>query len=669
MHFLHFSSKLIFLTPRGSFRRVPTNSFIKHIQNSGPNISVPKFHWCALRKPVALNQSNNCLKTGTLICRFLTQKSLPSIPIKLIPPSELRRLLQLAKPEKWRLTGAVVLLLVSSAVTMAFPFCLGKIIDIIYTSSASEMKEKLTLICKILTVVFIVGGAANFGRVYLMNYSGQRVINRLRRTLYDSVLKQEVAFFDRTKTGELINRLSADTSLVGWSITMNISDGLRSSVSVVAGISMMVYTSPELALVGMVTVPPVAGLAIVYGRYLRNITKSLQDSLADSTQVAEEYISNIRTVRAFAQEEQESHRYGEKINIILQLSKKESLARAIFFGSAGFCGNLVVLTVLYYGGLMMTEAHLTVGDLSAFLMYAAYVGISIGGLSSFFSELMRALGASTRLWEIIDRVPAMPLAGGFKPTAFKGDIEFHDLSFWYPNRPNVVIFDKLNLNIPAGSVLAVVGGSGSGKSTIAAMVLRFYDPTSGTVTLDGIDIRTLSPEWLRRHVAFVNQEPVLFSTSIKENITYAFFSQSGKEICDDLVIEAAEQANAWNFIQQFPEKLNTLVGERGVMLSGGQKQRIAIARALIKDPKILLLDEATSALDAHSEYLVQEALERLMRGRTVITIAHRLSTIRSADRIAVLHDRRIAEIGTYSELMYKKNGLFRNLVEKQTVTA
>ncbi|XP_021935969.1 ATP-binding cassette sub-family B member 10, mitochondrial isoform X2 [Zootermopsis nevadensis] len=562
--------------------------------------------------------------------------------------------------------GAICLLLVSSSVTMAVPFCLGRVIDIIYTADSEKMRENLSELSVVLLGVFVVGGLCNFGRVYLMSVSGQRITQTLRQTLFGSIVKQEVAFFDKNKTGELVNRLSADTSLVSQSVTMNISDGLRSTIMVMAGASMMFYMSPQLALVGLSVVPPLAGMAVVYGRFVRKISKSVQDSLAAAMQVAEERIANIRTVKSFSHESRECDTYSSKIQDVLQLAYKESLARGIFFGLTGFSGNVIVLSVLYYGGIMVSDSSLTVGNLSAFLLYAGYIGVSIGGLSSFYSEMNRGLGASTRLWELVDRVPAIPVSGGLVPTEEPtGQIVFQNVSFSYPSRPDTRVIHNLSLVIPEASITAVVGASGSGKSTLAALLLRLYDPDSGTILLDGHPVGQLDLHWLRSQIGFVSQEPVLFSCSIRENILYGALNPSA--VTEDELVAVAKEANAYDFItKSFPNGFDTLVGERGIMLSGGQKQRVAIARALIKNPRILLLDEATSALDAESEHLVQEAMERIMRGRTVLTIAHRLSTIRNAAQIAVLEQGRLVEKGTYSDLLSTETGTFRKLVQHQT---
>eukprot|EP00794_Sanderia_malayensis_P020061 gene20061-22030_t len=581
---------------------------------------------------------------------------------------EVSRLINLSKPEWKKLTAALGLLILSSSVTMLVPFCIGKLIDIIYTSSDdfTEMLRNLRLTCVVLSFIFFAGAAANLGRVYIVQTSGQRIVNRLRQKVFSSIIKQETAFFDKNPTGELINRLSSDTTLVGKAITDNVSDGLRSFAQGVAGVSLMFFVSPKLAGVVLSIVPPVVICTVIYGRYVRSITKKVQDSLAGANQVAEERISNIRTVRAFAQELKESKRYDDKVDSILSLAYKEALARAAFFGFTGFSGNMIVVTVLYSGGHMMSEAQMTVGDLTSFLLYTVYVGISIAGLSSFYSELMKGVGASSRIWQLVDRKPEIPVKGGLIPPNVLKDISitFSNVHFSYPTRRETPVLRGIDFTVPSGSVTAVVGASGSGKSTIGSLLLRLYDPDCGHVGLGGYDVAKLDPSWLRQYIGTVNQEPILFSCSIADNIAYGCADPS--ELDARKIIEAAEKANAMGFIQSFSDGLQTVVGERGQMLSGGQRQRIAIARAILKDPKVLLLDEATSALDAESEYLVQDALQRLMVGRTTIIIAHRLFTIKAANQVVVVDNGKIAEAGTYDALIKKDDGLFRKLVDKQS---
>lgn len=624
-----------------------------------------KSMWTHSRHTVALYSTSTDSKQTSKTAVNQESKVKTSENTLPVPSEDVNKLLELAYPQRWRLTAAVGFLVIASSVTMSAPFFLGKVIDTIYSSTTEDFTASLTSLCFMLTGVFLCGGAANAARVYLMQISGQQIVRNLRETLFSSILKQEVAFFDKTRTGELINRLSADTAIVGRCLTDNLSDGLRSLAQAGAGVGMMLYVSPSLAAFVLMVVPPIACLAVIFGRFLRSISRRTQDALAEATQLAEERISNIRTVRAFGKELTEVQKYSEKVDHIFELAKKEAVLSAGFYGVTGLSGNIIILSVLYKGGLLMASEAMTVGQLSSFLMYAFWVGISIAGFSSFYSELMKGLGAGTRLWELMDRKPEFPLNEGlvFKPEQFKGELEFRNVCFAYPTRKDSPIFQDLSLSVPAGSVMAVVGSSGSGKSTLVSLLLRLYDPDSGVVTVDGRDVRDLNPYWLRSHIGTVSQEPVLFSCSIAENIAYGATNPSQVTIED--IYRAAQIANAHDFIQEFPKGYDTLVGEKGVLLSGGQKQRVAIARALLKNPKILLLDEATSALDAENEFLVQEALERLLDGRTVLIIAHRLSTIQSADAVAVLDQHRVMEIGSHAQLLANDQGLFHKLMEKQ----
>ncbi|KAM4744077.1 ATP-binding cassette sub-family B member 10, mitochondrial [Anableps anableps] len=618
-----------------------------------------------IRTPVAF-ASSSAASTPAEPAKSRTDAERQRTPTT-VPLDDVKRILDLAHPERWRLAAAVGFLTVSSAVTMSAPFFLGRVIDTIYTSGADTetMTASLTSLCLMLTGVFLFGGAANAARVYLMQASGQQIVRNLRASVFSAILRQEVGFFDKNRTGELINRLSADSAVVGHSITDNLSDGLRAVAQAVGGVSMMFYVSPSLASFVLMTVPPITVLAIIYGRYLRSISKRTQDALAQATQLAEERIGNIRTVRAFGKELSEVDMYTQKTDHILSLAKKEAILRAGFFGVTGLSGNLMILSVLYKGGLLTASQDMTVGELSSFLMYTFWVGISIAGLSSFYSELMKGFGAGARLWELLDRKPEFPLNEGqiLSPDQLKGQLEFCNVSFAYPTRKDAPIFQNLNLLVPAGTIMAVVGSSGSGKSSLVSLLLRLYDPDAGIITVDGHDIRDLNPYWLRNHIGTVSQEPVLFSCSIRDNIAYGAVNPDAVTTHD--IHSAARVANAYDFIQAFPKGFDTVVGEKGVLLSGGQKQRIAIARALLKNPKILLLDEATSALDSENEFLVQEALERLMEGRTVMIIAHRLSTIKNAESVAVLDQQRVAECGQPTALLRNRQGLFRKLMEKQ----
>ena len=446
-------------------------------------------------------------------------------------------------------------------------------------------------------------------------------------------------------------------------ISTQVSDGLRSMFMTGAGIGMMMYMSPQLALVSLGVVPPVAAYGVLMGRKVRTTSRNVQDALAESTQVAEEKISNIRTVRTFGKEFNEIAMYDKEMEKVLDAAKKEAKVQAKFYGWTGLSGNMIILTVLYYGGSLVTTDVISVGNLTSFILYAAYVGIGFSGLSSFYAETMKAIGASSRIWEITDKIPLMPLTDKEQivpSLPLSGNIEFKDISFCYPSRKDAQILNNLNLTVPSGLIVAVVGGSGSGKSTLAALLLRMYDPDKGSIVIDGYDIRELNATWLRTQIGTVSQEPILFSGSIRDNITYG----ATNDVNQEQIEAAAKEANAHEFIVNFPDSYETVVGERGVMLSGGQKQRIAIARAILKNPHILLLDEATSALDSASEYQVKLALERAMKGRCVIMIAHRLSTIQNANQIVVLEGGKIVEKGTYSELREIQNGRFNALIRK-----
>lgn len=575
--------------------------------------------------------------------------------------SEVWRLLKIAAPEFRTLSVAFVLLLISSCVTMAVPFSIGKILDSATQPDGIVFGLKLEYFVGAMAALLMTGAAANYGRIVILRVVGERVVSKLRSSLFRRTFVQNAEFFDANRVGDLISRLGSDTIIVGKSITQNVSDGLRSMVSAAAALTMMAYMSVKLMGVLAIAFPPVAVGAFLYGRAIRNLSRRIQKNLGTLTKVAEERLGNVRTSQAFAGELQEVHRYNSQVRKIFGLGKREAFISAAFFSASGFMGNATFLALLYIGSGMVRQGAMSVGDLTTFLMYTGYAGSSVFGLSSFYSELMKGVGAASRLFELQDREPTISPTKGDMVRSARGTIEFRDVAFAYPTRPAVAIFDGLNFTIPQGSNVAIVAPSGAGKSTVASLIMRFYTPTRGEITINGKDITKLNAKQLRRKIGYVGQEPVLFSGTIAENIAYGRPLASRAEI-----VAAARQANC-NFISDFPDGLETFCGARGTQLSGGQKQRIAIARALLKKPDILILDEATSALDAESETLVNEALQTLLRGdNTTLSIAHRLSTIQRSDTIICIGtDGKVAQMGPYSELAADKDGAFAKLMEWQ----
>ncbi|KAJ2762646.1 ATP-binding cassette permease mdl1 [Coemansia sp. BCRC 34490] len=583
------------------------------------------------------------------------------------------RLLRLARPEYKMLGGAVGFLFVSSSITMAVPFAMGKIIDMV-TNTEAAIPLGLTLKQAFVGLggVFVLGAAANAGRVVLIRTAGERMVARLRRLVFDRIVHQDMAFFDRNRSGDLVSRLTGDTSVVSKSITNNVSDGLRAAISAVAGVGMMVYVSPKLTAVMLGVVPPIALWAVVYGKFIKKLSRKTQEAVGDLTKVSEERIANVRTVQAFSREAQEVARFDVEVQKIFALAKREAVASGLFFGGNGLAGNMAILAFLGFGGRMVMGGEISIGDMTSVMLYSAYVGAALSGLSSFYSEAMKGVGAAARLFYVLDRAPAVdPNPAGHVLRDFAGEIRFEDVGFSYPTRPNAPVFRGLSMVIAPGSRVAIAGPSGKGKSTVTSLLLRFYDPQAGRILVDGHDLRSLSLAHWRSHIAMVPQEPVLFAGSIRDNLLYANPLATDAEL-----IEALELADAWHFVERFPHQLATYVGERGVSLSGGQKQRVAIARALLARPDILILDEATSALDGTREASVLRSLDTAAssllygdgRKLTVITVAHRASTLMRSDLIFVLGESgAVVERGSYNELLRLENGHFRALMAAQAL--
>ena len=569
--------------------------------------------------------------------------------------SSTKRLWSLAKTELSSLLWGTLFLFVSASLNLTYPMLIGELIDSVQNGGGQEAVNQYAIW---MIGIFVLVGFSTFLRSYLFTVAGERIVTRLQTQLFSRLLHQEIAFFDQHRTGALINRLTSDATVLQKAVTVNISMGLRFLLSALGAIGILIWTSWKLALLMLAVVPIVAVGAGFYGRMLRRISREVQDTFAQANSVAEESISGIRTVRSFARENWESNRYAQAIEEAFNKAKKRAWIGAWFSGLISFAGYGAIVAVLWYGGHLLANGEMQFGELTSFMLYTFTVAFSLGALSGLYEDFAKAIGASERVFELLERESELE-DGAQEIEQPLGNIEFHNVDFVYPTRPDATVLQQLNLNIKPSEVVALVGASGGGKSTVAALLSRFYDPIAGEILFDGVALHQLRMDWLREKVAVVRQEPILFAASIADNIRYGRPNATMEEI-----VAAATAANAHEFISQFPETYETLVGERGVRLSGGQKQRIAIARALLKDPVLLILDEATSALDVESEHLVQEALERLMEGRSSLVIAHRLSTIQHADRVVVLSNGHVVEEGKHQELLEQK-GLYHRLVERQ----
>ncbi|WBW74050.1 mitochondrial peptide-transporting ATPase [Schizosaccharomyces osmophilus] len=570
-------------------------------------------------------------------------------------------ILVLAKGQGKQFSLAATLLLISSSISMSIPYAVGKIVD----AGSSSVESGFTEIMGIpsntfymgLLGLFLVGSACNFGRIFTLRLLSENIISRLRSRLFAKCLSLDGRFFDSHLHGDIISRLTTDSSIVGKSLSTYLSDGLRSTVSAVAGIAMMLYTSLTLTGYMSLIVPPIALGAFFYGEYVRKLSRKTQDALGDLTRVSEERLANVRTTQAFLGERQEVHRFNNYIRNLFNLARKEALASGVFFGSTGFCGNATVIAILALGGNMVAAGHITVGQLSSFLLYTVYAGGSIIGLSGCFTDIMKGLGAAGRLFDLLDSVPKIvPSTGTPVPSTIRNSVlTFENVGFAYPTRPKSTIFKDLSFEIQPGMNIAIVAASGGGKSTVSQLLLRFYDPISGRILANGTDVSTFNVQQWRRNFGVVGQEPVLFTGTIRDNIAYGNPNATQEEI------EAAALRADCGFIYSFPDTWDTEVGTRGLQLSGGQKQRIAIARALLRTPAFLILDEATSALDGEAEVMVNRTIQSLMHNRnmTTITIAHKLATIRSADLILVIGDGKILEQGKFEELSQPGSNFYR----------
>ncbi|KAK3084195.1 hypothetical protein FSP39_009850 [Pinctada imbricata] len=571
----------------------------------------------------------------------------------------LKRLAKLAKPEAGILVAGCFCLIVSSGSSIVAPLFFGAVVD-----AAQRSMSDLTRTAIIMLLIYIVGSIFSMFRNGLFTLAGQRLVARLRTELFSHIVQQEIAFFDTTRTGELCNRLASDTQVLQNATTVNISMLVRYILQMIGSLALMFYLNAALTGVLLAVVPLVSITAVQYGKFVKRMQQQFQDRLADAGTMAEESISSIRTVRSFSGENKVSKTYAEHVDKSYQIGRKLAIAGGLFEGIVGSMTAGAITLVLWYGGKLVydnTHGHhsgITPGVLTSFLLYTLQVAMAFALMSALYGDFMKAVGASVRIFDLLDRKATVPNDGGEIMTRLSGRVEFKDIFFTYPSRPETQVLKGISFTVNPGEMVALVGPSGGGKSTIVNLIERFYDPDSGTITLGDRPLTELDPQWFRQKVSMVSQEPTLFASSIKDNIAY------GQDASIEKIEAVSKEANAHEFISTFEEGYETLVGERGVRLSGGQKQRVAIAQALKMDPALLLLDEATSALDAESEHLVQEAIDRAMKGRTVIVIAHRLSTVRNASKVIVIDKGVIAEIGTHDELL-ANDGVYKKLVLRQ----
>lgn len=567
-----------------------------------------------------------------------------------------QRLLNVARPEFKTLSLGLFFLIISSGSSLAYPQVIRWMVDNVLQAKRLDW---LWWSVGILFIVFILQGITSSLRYYLFTLSGERIVLKLRQKLFKNLMAQEVSFFDFHRTGDLMSRLASDCTTLQNTVSVNVSQGLRNLGQVLGGLGFMFYTSWQLTSIMFILIPPIALFAAIYGKKIRIHSKNLQDAVAISSIVAEETLSGVKTVKSFVREAFEVNRYSGALDRALGFLKSRITAIMVFMIVAMTVGFSAVCIVLAYGGYQVIQGAMSVGDLTQFLLYLMIVAIGVGSLGSLWGDFAAGLGASERIFEILEK-QSLEIISGIQPERISGRIEFLNVSFSYPTRKDVQVIKNLSFTVEPGQKVAFVGSSGAGKSTIASLIPGFYPVDSGQIIIDGIELSKLNVSWLREQIGIVSQEPILISSTIEENIKYGKDHTTAQDINT-----AAKSANAIEFIQRFPEGLQTKVGEKGLQLSGGQKQRVAIARAVLKDPKILILDEATSSLDTESEALVQEALNRLMKGRTSLVIAHRLSTIVDADKIFVLSNGEVVQSGTHEALAKDKAGIYYKLLQKQ----
>lgn len=572
---------------------------------------------------------------------------------------EVLALLRYLRPYRVRFVLALLALFGSNLLGLAFPFLAGKLIDAATTPGPGIHRIALALIA-----VLAAQSSLSFFHALSFASVGQRGLVDLRRDTYSRLLSLPMAFFAQRRVGELTSRLSADLIQIEDTLIALLPQFLRQMTLLAGGAVLIALTSLKLSAIMLASLPPIIVAAVLLGRRTRRVAREAQDRLADTATIVEETLQGIVNVKAFTNEAHELHRYGSGLQRFLETTLRGARIRAAFVAFIVFALFGTVVLVLWSGARLLQSGEITFGELTRFLLYTTFVAGALGQFADLYSQIQKAIGSTQRVRELLREVPECDPATAATATGalprLTGQVEFEDVHFTYPSRPGVEILKGISFRAEPGTKIAVVGPSGAGKSTLLSLLLRLYDPTSGTLRIDGRDAREYPVLSLRSRMAFVPQEILLFGGSIAENIAYGKPGASQDEI-----EQAARRANAHAFIVGFPEGYATLVGDRGIRLSGGQRQRIAIARAILRDPAILILDEATSSLDSESERLIQDALESLMLGRTSFIIAHRLATVRNADRILVLDGGHIVESGTHAELNAIEGGTYRHLAALQ----
>lgn len=578
--------------------------------------------------------------------------------------AKMRRVFRYMRPYRAQQVLGMLCLVVTSLLSMVFPVLVGKLVDAhtgpAFLQAPLHDLTDINSVAKLLLLTFALQAVFGFARIYLFNFVTENALSKLRQDTYEHLVRLPMDFFAKRRVGELNSRISADAALLQDAFTTTIAEFIRQIIVITIGVIALARVSGQLTLTMLATVPVVSLVAVFFGRYIRKLSKQVQDRIADSNVIVDETLQGIQNVKAFANEAWESSRYRRSVLAARDLAMKGARWRGGFVSFIIFCMFGTIVFVLWRAVQLKDQGLLSSGDLFTFAMLSIFIGASIASIPELITTLLKAVGATERLMDLQDEPAERSDLGEHARIDIQGAITFENVSFHYASRPDHQVLHRVTFGIRPGERVALVGPSGSGKSTIASLVLRFYDPVQGRILVDGRDARDYPLSALRDRMSIVPQEVLLFGGSIRENIAY------GKPGASQAEIEAAAlKANAHEFIASFPQGYDTVVGERGIQLSGGQRQRIAIARAVLKDPAILILDEATSALDTASERLVQDALERLMEGRTSLVIAHRLSTIRDADRILVLDKGTVTASGTHDELIADKGGLYYSLSKLQ----